>query len=81
MADRITQQEHSILAVVLDWKAPFEIATALYPPNPSIAQRKKVAEALRTLHADGLINYGRQQNTYKRNDRGTAALGARLQKL
>jgi hypothetical protein len=28
MADRITQQEHSCLAVLEDWKAPFEVAAA-----------------------------------------------------
>jgi hypothetical protein len=80
MADRITQQEHSVLAATLDWKAPYEVANALYPPTASITQRKKVAEALRTLHSDGLLEYGRQNNTYRRTDRGTAALGASIQK-
>lgn len=80
MADRITQQEHSILAATLDWKAPFEVAQSLYPPSPSIKRRKEVAAILRTLHADGLLEYGPQQNTYRRTDRGTAALGASIQK-
>lgn len=77
MADRITQQEHSCLAVLEDWKAPFEVANALYPKGPSIPQRKKVAEALRDLHRDGLLLYGAPNNTYRRSDRGTDALAAR----
>jgi len=80
MADRITQQEHSCLAATLDWKAPFEVAQALYPPSPSMKRRKEVAVTLRTLHADGLLEYGPAQNTYRRTDRGTAALGAAIQK-
>jgi cystathionine beta-lyase/cystathionine gamma-synthase len=75
MADRITQQEHSCLAVLEDWKAPFEVAAALYPKGASIPQRKKVAEALRNLHRDGLLQFGAPNNTYRRTEAGSAALG------
>lgn len=77
MADRITQQEHSCLAVLEDWKAPFEVAAMLYPKGATVPQRKKVAEAMRTLHGHGLLQYGAPNNTYRRTEAGTAAIVGR----
>jgi hypothetical protein len=72
----ISQQEHSCLRVVADWKSPLEVAVALYPKGPTIPQRKKVAQALRRLHEIGLLKYGPSQNTYRQTDTGaTRAAG------
>jgi len=79
MADRITQQEHSCLAVLEDWKAPFEVASMLYPKGANIPQRKKIAETMRNLHSHGLLQYGAPNNTYRRTETGTAAIaGGRI---
>jgi hypothetical protein len=70
----LSQQQHSVLCAVKDWKAPYEIAAILFPRGASIPQRKKVAQALRELHDGGLVEYGRPNNTYRRTDKGSSAL-------
>jgi hypothetical protein len=70
----LSQQQHSALCAIKDWKAPFEVAAILYPSGSTIPQRKKVAQALRELHAEGLIELNAPQNTYRRTDKGSSAL-------
>lgn len=74
MTDRITQQEHSCLAALEDWKAPFEVADILFPNGASIPQRKKIAVTMRILHSHGLLQFGAPNNTYRRTEAGTAAI-------
>lgn len=71
----LTQQEHSALCAVTDWKAPYEIVGALYPNGSRSPDRLRVKQALEALRDRGLVKYGEANGTYKITDAGREALG------
>lgn len=73
---RLSQQDHSVLCAIADWKAPFEVVATLYPTRKRVLQRERVSieRSLNSLHRRGLADYGRPNNTYKVTDAGREAL-------
>jgi RIO-like serine/threonine protein kinase len=77
---RISQQDHSVLCAISDWKAPFEVVAALYPGRKKVLVRERVAieRSLNSLHRRGLAKYSKPNNTYAITDAGRAMLAAAI---
>lgn len=72
--ERLTQQEHSCLCAVPDWKAPFEVIAALYPTGTTLRQRNHIEKTLKKLRDKYLVRYSAANNTYRITDKGRVAL-------
>ena len=71
---RLTQNEHSVLCAITDWKAPYEVVAALYPSGATKRQHRTVRDTLTTLRDKYLASYSAMQGTYKITAAGRARL-------
>ena len=72
--DGLTQQEHSALCAIADWKSAPEVAAALYPSGPNFQKRLKVRQALDRLLRRKLAEHHRGNDTYRATDAGRQLL-------
>jgi repressor of nif and glnA expression len=80
MSNRLSQQQHSVLCAVEDWKAPYEVSAALYPSGHTAKQAQAVRQALNIMLGRGLVERNRAQMTYRITDAGRAAIDAFLKR-
>lgn len=72
--ERLTQNEHSVLCAIKDWKTPYEVGALLYPSGATKRQNRTVRDTLTALRDKYLASYAAMQGTYKITASGLAAL-------
>ena len=72
----LTQQEHSALCAVADWKAVYEVAAALYPSGSNFDTRRKIRQTLDRLLRQKLVEHHDGNDTYRVTNAGHNALAS-----